>query len=130
MIKSVTDIEQSKRLAEILPIESADMSYVCFGYTISATDGYTNFKYTICSKDNDGHCPEFNVPCWSLSALLEVIPKKVHVCLWRTQNEKEYIAGSSDTYIWDCEADNPIDACVELIEKLHKEGLLWQKKKS
>lgn len=30
-MKSYTDIEQSKKLAEILPIESADMRYAPFG---------------------------------------------------------------------------------------------------
>ncbi len=40
-MKAFTDVEQSKKLAEILPIESADMYF------------------------ND------NEPCWSLAALLE-----------------------------------------------------------
>jgi len=30
-MKSYTDLEQSKRLSDILPIESADMCYKCIG---------------------------------------------------------------------------------------------------
>lgn len=59
-MKAYTDIEQSKKLAEILPIESADMFY----------------------RDSDSNdvklmwehiAPKVTTPCWSLAALLDVI---------------------------------------------------------
>ena len=68
-IKGYTDLEQSKKLAEILPLESADMywkngvsdKYIqCF--TPFVTDEYrSNVDY------------DYDVPCWSLAALLNVL---------------------------------------------------------
>ena len=65
-MKAYTDIEQSKKLAEILPLESADMwwnGFVDEEHSVT-WDGYPNFlSSNICT------------PCWSLAALLEVLPK-------------------------------------------------------
>lgn len=67
-IKSYTDLSQSKALAKILPLESADMFHfihevdtVGFGYKREAAEFYskTEFEY---------------LPCWSLAALLKLIP--------------------------------------------------------
>lgn len=74
MIKSYTDLEQSKKLAEILPFESADMHYcleqrdIASGYEIGITP-YTKAKSFI------GKCNIIDVkPAWSLAALLGVLP--------------------------------------------------------
>ena len=63
-IKSYTDIEQSKKLAEILPIESADMYWWSSGkrYYIEAMD------------DGDFNEGEGHIRAWSLAALLSVLP--------------------------------------------------------
>ena len=89
-MESYTGIEQSKKLAEILPIESADM----------------------CFNDNE--------PCWSLAALLRELPdtmlgkdKDGYVVMVETM-------GSGLTAF----ASNPIDACYEMILKLHEQKLL------
>lgn len=71
IIKAFTDFEQSKKLVEILPLESADMHY--------KVDRFTNdYKILIIPyselgffKDNDY---EYCVPCWSLAALIEFLP--------------------------------------------------------
>lgn len=63
-IKSYTDLEQSKKLAEILPLESADMWWNGFVDEEHSViwDVYPNFLSSdICT------------PCWSLSALLGVL---------------------------------------------------------
>ena len=62
-MKSYTDLSQSKKLAEILPIETADMRYVPFGDT---HPWVWNEEVKLLEKDS--------VPCWSLAALLNVIP--------------------------------------------------------
>ena len=59
-MKSYTDLEQSKKLAEILPIESADMFWPNAPITVP------------CIKD--GNPMGVNIPCWSLAALLELMP--------------------------------------------------------
>ena len=110
-IKSYTDIEQSKKLAEILPKESADMS----GFrNQDGTFNYYGFPYSDAVKDST------SFPVWSLAALLSVLPEsyqltsnkegKVQLMLMH-QLEKDYY-------------DNPVDACVAMIEKLHELNLL------
>lgn len=68
-VKAYTDIVQSKKLAEILPIESADMYYSKHN-TIHA-----NTLYGSCDIQY------FNIheyiPCWSLAALLSILPYKI-----------------------------------------------------
>ena len=70
-IKSYTDLEQSKKLAKILPLESADMFYI-------AGKGEPIFigNKTVAYEDDDYDAlggPD--VLCWSLAALLDVLPK-------------------------------------------------------
>lgn len=59
-MKSYTDIEQSKKLAEILPIESADMFY----RDSDSNDVKLMWEHV---------APKVTTPCWSLAALLNVI---------------------------------------------------------
>jgi hypothetical protein len=125
-MKSYTDIEQSKKLAEILPMESADMRYD--EYT-SHIDGTPKVGYK--EGITEG------IPCWSLAALLDILPNNEHIETnisrgsWKIDTV-EYVPNT-----WWCEyedtknqtefnisADNPIDACVEMIIKLHEKKLL------
>lgn len=64
-IKSYTDLEQSKKLAEILPIESADMSWVSNGLG-------KPFARTISIKGD----PEELCACWSLASLMNMLPSE------------------------------------------------------
>ena len=67
-IKAYTDLEQSKKLAEILPLESADMYWWSSGkryYIESIDDGDFN--------EREGH-----VRAWSLAALLQVLPLGIY----------------------------------------------------
>ena len=71
-MKSFTSLEQSKKLAEILPIESADMLH-CLSF-----DG--DLLSTV-PKQYSGsfkHQPELTIPCWSLAALLQVLPLGIY----------------------------------------------------
>ena len=111
-IKSYSDLQQSKKLAEILPIESADMYWWSSGkkYYIEAMD------------DGDFNEGEGHIRAWSLAALLSVLPE--------IQGGKPIIA-LDDNYITyphmsdlHTKADNPIDACYEMIIKLNEQKLL------
>lgn len=71
-IKAYTDLEQSKKLAEILPIESADMyiyKNVFFG-ALSRFNGTIQIGEYIKLTDKESKA----YPCWSLAELLSFIP--------------------------------------------------------
>lgn len=78
-IKSYTDLEQSRKLSEILPLESADMHYNNVSIkSINYVDGHRaelmeyNRAIKVLSKYTIN--PLFEVtPCWSLAALLAVL---------------------------------------------------------
>ena len=84
-MKSYTDIEQSKKLAEILPFESADMYYKYvlpksdkihyipeIGNPVDSLKWY-NKGYTFSGKRKPITLNDYCIPCWSLVALLGVI---------------------------------------------------------
>jgi hypothetical protein len=98
-IKSYTDLQQSKKLAEILPLESADMYYPCEGVSP---------KFGVALSISD------NIPCWSLASLLSVLDFPS-----LTQNKEDewevcVFDHDNDGYI-EKTANNPVDACYELI---------------
>lgn len=116
-MKSYTDLEQSKKLAEILPIESADMFYRNNGIDVKLMWEHNaqNVKY----------------PCWSLAALLNLLPSVI------TRNKKRMFltlekAGAYNLYykspdrlgeFWVTKEDI-IDAVVEMILTLPEQKLL------
>lgn len=130
-MKSYTDIEQSKRLAEILPLESADMEYLSIKQTGSFV-GTVPFVKDDSEVENSAYSHTYNrIACWSLAALLDVLSEKSH-----SIDEDGAVDLSSYKNIeWNCglintadlEAStslNPVDACVEVIIKLHELNLL------
>lgn len=110
-MKSYTDIEQSRKLAEFLPIESADMYYP---YDLDSR------KILNIPVVKDDYCMPC-IHCWSLAALLEVTSKAI--VMNKVEGNGKYIFSSSyiGTYTT---AQNPIDACYDMILKLHELNLL------
>ena len=101
-IKSYTDIEQSRKLAKILPIETADMYYTLIDQGL-----YLEVKQGIKPSKDD-------VPCWSLAALLGVLSSAT----LDSSNDHYYRLNCMERYTeW---YDNPVDACVAMIEKSYK----------
>ena len=135
MNKICTSIEQSKKLLELgIDINTADMRYgyiAPYEYSDRMFDGgYDEVPYP---KDFLKRNPNFSeneydgeLPAWSLAALLDVLPegviKNYYAPNLQKENGKYSIAYGNEVLL--SIADNPVDACVELIEKLHKEGLL------
>lgn len=110
-MKSYTNIEQSKKLAEILPIESADLYYYKYGlpHFIEGQGDYESIKT---DKYHD------YVPCWSLAALLDILPSSTTDSSNDHHYRLHYMGRFTEWY------DNPIDACVEMILELHKLKIL------
>lgn len=116
-IKSYTDLEQSKELAEILPLESADMYYPW--YIEEDRDNIkSGHRISIPSVGNFIH--KVNIlPCWSLAALLGVLPNGIG--LFKTVDGEFYCL--SNDYMTN-NYDSPIEACYELILRLSELNLL------
>jgi len=119
-MKTYTDLEQSKKLVEILPMESADM-FLAMNGTIPVMAKYIDDGYVTAD--------ETAIPCWSLAALLSVLPKigagePMVIKLYYVSEPKErYICEYSLINITN-EYDNPVDACYEMIIRLHELNLL------
>lgn len=109
-MKTYTDIEQSKKLAEILPIESADMCWeAIYAYPKEDIIEYAD-KPTI---GYIKHC----LPAWSLSALFDILENPMLL----KYDESWHIYNEDIKCLY---FDNSIDACYEMIVELHKKGLL------
>lgn len=126
-MKAYTDIEQSKKLAEILPIESADHHYVrkvtdFMGNTVDGKwshpkYGNPNSKYANYIVQN--FISYEKLPCWSLSALLDYL----------SPNFLIDIKNINDKWELDCrfkviKEEELVDSCYRIILKLKEKKLL------
>ena len=118
MIKSYTDIDQSKKLAEILPLESADYHYIAQG------EKSYFYPYSLSSDAVKDYDEEIKyIPCWSLTALLKTLDFPS-----LTQNKEDewevcVFDHDNDDYI-EKTASNPVDTCYEMVIRLHELNLL------
>lgn len=130
-MKSYTDLEQSKKLAEILPPESADAFW-------DMAEPDKRRVPIIGDPDDYYDMEDCTIRCWSLAALIEVLPlgidihnisdgqktyyyvelytKEIYIKLKRM--DKEEICLSTERH------ENLVDACVEMILKLKENNLL------
>jgi hypothetical protein len=122
IMKAFTDISQSKKLAEILPLESADM-----GWYYSRNPQVARNQMWVGTKAENA-----DIPCWSLAALLDVIPKHI-----KDYNVLRIDISTNDFAIWydevgcgvnnelpDITMESAVDACYEMIKSLHELNLL------
>lgn len=154
-MKSFTDLEQSKKLAEILPLESADMCYI--------QDLLAGCKYGEYRPYIGNIIPAYGqdkIKCWSLAALLSILPYKIELshdvidangniaykneCYkfsinrcglfgdkWNVQYYGKHQRQLGERYkelyidlLFSENYNNPIDACYEMIIKLHELKML------
>lgn len=125
-IKSYTSLEQSKKLAEILPPDSCDMWWREVSY------GFYHIEAEIPKGWYD--MPPKGIPSWSLAALLSAIPVSCddgqHCFALINSNpngDTEWLCCYEDdngNLLNECYADNPVGACYEMILKLHEQKLL------
>lgn len=133
VFKNCTDLEQSKKLAEFLSLESADMHYSTWVISNGEFIVSPNYGDTIESMQED--YGNQIIPCWSLASLLNVIPQEIF--------DGEYVINITEGcdnkwvltydhhenrhhsyYGLSTGADNLVDACYEFILKLHEQNLL------
>ena len=122
-MKSYTDIEQSKKLAEFLPLESADMYYAGHQSIINPKEWEYGDTPKIRGKYISFDDKRIFYPCWSLAALLGVVPYlSLHKTFsgWRCDSYNK----EGTSCILGEPLDNPVDACYEMIIKLHEQKLL------
>lgn len=146
IMKSYTDIEQSKKLAEILPNESADQTWEIIAIAGANLGVPEEMQYW-----HNGNTPcilnsKIGIPCWSLAALLEILPNEIStsekfVDKYQIDIRKHdgedgatwyQIAygndrGSSGEWhdmINTGEKENIIDCCFQMILKLKERNLL------
>lgn len=120
-MKSFTDLKQSKKLAEILPFESADM-----GWYYSRDPNAARNQMWLGTKAENA-----DIPCWSLAALLGVLPsvikrndKRMFLTLEKAGAYNLYYK-SNDRLDELLETDfEPVDACYEMILKLNEQKLI------
>lgn len=134
-----TSVEQSRKLAEILSLESADMAWCNNSIRgVNYTDEYSANLYTVKEMQEcfdealNGWDKYWNlIPCWSLAALLGVLPSVIK------RNDKRMFltlekAGAYNLYykspdrldeLWETDFE-PIDACYKMIMDLHELELL------
>lgn len=127
-MKAYTTLEQSKKLAKILPLKTADMDYI----PIANVDGEYSINVNIWNNDHiieDGW-----IPCWSLAALLdylreidflpEIDADKCEVTMnvnYYNEEEARLLAPIHNIKV---KAESFIDACYDLVLKLNEQKVL------
>lgn len=121
-IKSFTSLEQSCKLAKILPLESADMAYIKHSSSYNPTWEFNeDFPPMILGDVPINEITAETLPCWSLAALLSVLPKGTNISTPKPINALGYCCWNQYDEIY---ADNPVDACYEMIIRLNELNLL------
>lgn len=130
-MKAYTDLEQSKKLAEILPIESADMWWLY----VTAQGKHIAMMYEEADPHYLARMESYGIKnaairCWSLEALFNILPEINGIPL---KVEKVKAKDGYDGYYYHIEYEgivlipyskNPVDACYEMIIKLHELKML------
>ena len=122
-IKSYSDLEQSKKLAKILPLESADMFYNEEPEDETYPKDIVDTEYPMVLIERHKHIlEEYGIPCWSLAALLSVLPK-IHGGKPVIALDDNYITYPHMNNLY-TKAESLVDACVAMIEKLNELEML------
>lgn len=120
-MKAYTNLEQSKKLAEMLSLDSADMSYTLDFNSEKYYISTTSYKSWVVPKYAESYKGLNQViPCWSASALLEVIRNNGRYELQMYEGGYYFEANGfmTESYF------NVVDVCVEMILELKERDLL------
>ena len=130
-IRAYTTIDQSRKLAEIIPLESADQTWERVAIAGANLDVPEELQYRHNGDMPFQYYSGIGIPCWSLAALLGVLPKNLNI--GRPSLESNYKGYhwiqyydefmKPNNYRTEC-FNNPIDACYEMIIKLNESKML------
>ena len=123
MNKICTSVEQSKKLIELgIDVNTADMYW-----------WFSGKRYYVEAMDDDDFNEEGDIPAWSLSGLLELMPfhiiennKRYGFYQWKGLNPQgetywfEYKSNTGERLYETNHLNNPIDAAFEMIVWLKK----------
>lgn len=123
-IRAYTTIEQSRKLAEFLPLESADMTYYACVKDWRGNPVEPKWRKPANLTKEELALPLSNfqeyeyVPCWSLASLLGVLPSAT----LDSSDDHHFRIHCMERYTeW---YNNAVDACVAMIKRLHELKLL------
>lgn len=133
MMRGYTTVEQSKKLADILPIDTADCCYIKYCTSDNMEWRYDGQPPIVLGEIPITEITAEHIPCWSLAALLQIMPKYIEGL-----NRLRIDIDDVDFSIWyddmegygvndklpDITLKEPIDACYEMILKLKEMNLL------
>jgi hypothetical protein len=106
--KICTSRKQAKKLIKSgIDENTADMTFNVFDWPFV--------------RDDDEELDEYNTPCWSLSALLNILH---NYTLQTTTNEKVFVVCDNEKPIISGIYNNPVDACVNTIIRLKEMKLI------
>lgn len=130
MNKICTDINQSKKLVELgIDVNTADMEYMFLKKDGSKVSNVPFVK----DGFEEPECCYIFIPCWSLVALRAYLPSGISIdgilYVFESHNtfdnewvyEYKYEDISAPFY---SKSSNEIDACYEMILKLHEQKLI------
>lgn len=147
MKKSYTDLEQCKKLAEMLPLDSADMSYTLDFNSEKYYISTTSYKSWVVPKYAESYKGLNQVlPCWSLAALLNLLPSEIIYfgTTYKIQIRKYSLTKGVDLHqiaygsikfdvdgqfsfkdmVNTGEKENLVDACYEMLFELKERNLI------
>ena len=121
-MKLATDLEQSKKLAEILPLDSADMVW-----NVCVDDTKRLLPKNDWDTGTDGH--RRNIPAWSLTALLNLMSDTGLLFTLRNivppySENRWSISCTTDDEWFQTEGCLQIEACYKMIIKLKEKNIL------
>lgn len=124
-MKAYTDIEQSKKIAKILPLESADMYYERREFTSNIP---STVEYNCMPTFKSNAVTYKAIPAWSLAALIDILPRFIEFKgdKYYLRFMKEYVEYANDEIsitgrcLHTTGNNNLVDACVEMIIKLNE----------
>ena len=117
-MKSYTDLEQSKKLAEILSYDTVDQIWV------DVPNSFTQYRH-------EGDIPYLyysgiGIPCWSLSALLNIINKNFYPNIFHDGEawNIEVTHHDNNAIKYETHCNDVIDGVFEIIINLHEKDII------
>ena len=119
-MKAYTNLSQSKKLAEILPLKSADMYYFRQIDNDYIPPDVESIRPIPLFKDGKEDF-NYDTPCWSHAALLDILHDYT---LQTDANGSVFVVCDSKKPMISDSYNNPVDACVDMILKLKERNLI------